>query len=132
MITEPQLKTIIYKFVKSSVLAATVNGVVTKRKRPTNSTSEDIVVSVLTGTFTQTQSFFVNVNIYVPYKATNNEEDSERVQELSIISANVFKSSVGFNLGNYDYLLSLDTQHVEDLSDIKHSVINNKLLILNQ
>src|SRR5574344_1587334 len=109
MITEEDIKTILYRLIKASPLNDAINGTVTKRNRHADSKAEDIVISVLTSNCAQNQLFIVNVNIYVPYSKSNNEEDSERLAQLSNIAKNVLKVNTVFN-NTCDCLIVLSEQ----------------------
>jgi hypothetical protein len=130
MITEEDIKTILYRLIKASPLNDAINGTVTKRNRHADSKAEDIVISVLTSNCAQNQLFIVNVNIYVPYSQFNNEEDSERLAQLSNIAKNVLKVNTVFT-NTCDCLIVLSEQRCTALSDIQTSVITNRLIVSN-
>lgn len=130
MITEEDIKTILYRLIKASPLNDAINGTVTKRNRHADSKAEDIVISVLTSNCAQNQLFIVNVNIYVPYNKSNNEEDSERLAQLSNIAKDVLKVNTVFN-NTCDCLIVLSEQRCTALSDIQTSVITNRLIVSN-
>lgn len=130
MITEEDIKTILYRLIKASPLNDAINGTVTKRNRRADSKAEDIVISVLTSNCAQNQLFIVNVNIYVPYSKSNNEEDSERLAQLSNIAKNVLRVNTVFN-NTCDCLIVLSEQRCTALPDIQTSVITNKLIVSN-
>lgn len=129
------IKDDVYDIVIKSELAKEVTGVVKTTKRPHNSTSEDIVISVLANQMAQRQEAYVNVNVYVKDDNVDGqyEESHERVEKLCQLCLDLFD-----NVRGNDFRLSIRTgdgdngggsqgQRVIEIDTGEH-VINNKLL----
>lgn len=125
MKSDIDIKDDIFNFLKGSELESAVTGKLSKRNRPTNSSNEDIVISILSNQNAQIQEAFVNVNIYVKDKIRDNqaEEHTERLREL----CNVAKVLLDVGRGN-DFRFNLDTQRVMKVNGKDEHFINNKLL----
>lgn len=87
--------------IMNSPLRAAINGTVARR-RPINSTKEDIIVTSLPLTFSQLQRCVVNVNIHVPNIefTANGVVDTEypnfpRLEELAALAIPIFKLHIG-------------------------------------
>lgn len=102
-----------------------VNGGLYKTKRPANSSSEDIVISVLANQNAQIQEAMVNVNIYVQdiLRDKQFEENSIRLRELASLSASVFEC-----LNEKGYRITLEKQSVLEVNGLNEHCINNSLL----
>ena len=131
MKSEAEIKSIIYTLLQNSPLKKEITGVITKRKRPLNSSKEDIVISVLASKISQLQPFILNVNLYVKDVKVKDqhEEDSKRVEYLSKILIDFFESTK-VRIGD-GYMIELQEQRVFEVQDKKHHCINNKLLLTN-
>jgi hypothetical protein len=125
MKSDIDIKDDVYKVICHSELHGSVNGVLSKRKRPHNSQKEDIIISVLANQQGQKQESYVNVNVYVQDDDINGqkEENSVRLRELCQLCLSFFE----FIHGD-DYRLSLDAQTVIASEDSGEHIINNKLL----
>ena len=127
MKTDQEIKEEIFQFISGSRLADEVSGVVTTRKRPLNSKSEDVLISVLANVNEQRQQVIVNVNIYVQdqnvKKNGQYEEAGERLGYLSKIAADLMDV---FWIG--PARIHLQTQHTVDAGNDREHVINNRLL----
>lgn len=125
MKSDVDIKDDIYMFIKGSKLEHEITGKLSKTKRPSNSSYEDIVISVLANQNAQIQEAFVNVNIYVKDVSRNKqyEEDSIRLREL----CNLAKSLFELGRGN-DFRFTLDSQRVFEVEGKNEHFINNKLL----
>lgn len=125
MKTDIEIKDDIYDYLKDSSLTRTINGNLYKRLRPTNSTLEDVVISVLANSNGQMQEAFVNVNIYVKDNLVEGqyEEDTIRCRLLCRIASEVLE------LGRGDgYRFTLNSQRVLKVEGRNEHLINNKLL----
>lgn len=102
MKTDIDIKTDIYRALKSSELASAVNGEIFRGKRPDGRNTEDIVIQVPDNMNGQVQKLYVTVNIYVPdiYNDENGmyEEDEQRENELAKMVVPVF-DNVSFQNG---------------------------------
>lgn len=131
MKSDIDIKDDVYKIINHSPLEQAVTGVLKKTKRPHNSKSEDIVISVLSNKTAQQQEAFVNVNIYVKDDDVDGqyEECSPRLRQLCQLAFDLF-----MNVRGYDFRLSLDTQQVMEVDGTGEHLINNKLLyqIINE
>ncbi len=85
MKSDGAIKTDVYKYINQSGFMQNVNGVLKKTKRPRNSRAEDVVISILANTGTQSQTAVVNVNIYIQDLNVDgqHEENSIRIDEIS-------------------------------------------------
>lgn len=125
MKTDIEIKDDIYDYLKDSRLTMAINGNLYKRLRPTNSTLEDVVISVLANSNGQIQEAFVNVNIYVKDNLVEGqyEEDTIRCRLLCRIASEVLE------LGRGDgYRFTLNSQRVLKVEGRNEHFINNKLL----
>lgn len=124
MKTDEAIKTDIFKHIKGSELAQAITGKVSKRKRPHNSTKEDILISILANVNSQIQTATANVNIYVADITVDNqsEEDTVRLEELGNLAASLFD---GFYCE--DYSLNLLSQRIFEVEGTNEHVINNKV-----
>ena len=131
MKSDVDIKDDVYKIINHSPLEQAVTGVLKKTKRPHNSKSEDIVISVLSNNTAQQQEAFVNVNIYVKDDDVDgqDEECSPRLRQLCQLAFDLF-----LNVRGHDFRLSLDTQQVMEVEGTGEHLINNKLLyqIINE
>ncbi len=131
MKSDIDIKDDVYKIINHSPLEQAVTGVLKKTKRPHNSRSEDIVISVLSNNTAQQQEAFVNVNIYVKDDDVDgqDEECSPRLRQLCQLAFDLF-----LNVRGHDFRLSLDTQQVMEVEGTGEHLINNKLLyqIINE
>lgn len=125
MKSDIDIKDDIYMFIKGSPLENAVNGKLSKTLRPSGSSNEDIVISMLSNQNAQIQEAFVNVNIYVRDLVRDNqtEEDTIRLREL----CNLAKSLLEVGRGN-DFRFILDSQRVLEVEGKSEHFINNKLL----
>lgn len=136
MKTDIDIKDDVYRAVADSILATAINGVVSKTLRPANSTSEDIVISVLASQNTEIQQAYVNVNVYVPdldipysvngETVVQKEENTKRLRTLCNISKELFAIIIGDT-----YRITLDSQSVLASNTGEEHIINNKLLYQN-
>lgn len=136
MKTDIDIKDDVYRAVADSTLATAINGVVSKTLRPANSTSEDIVISVLASQNTEIQKAYVNVNVYVPdldipYSVNGEtivqkEENTKRLRTLCNIAKELFALIIGDT-----YRITLDSQSVLASNTGEEHIINNKLLYQN-
>ncbi len=126
MISVIDIKDIVYSIVKSSDLANSVSGIVSKTIRPTGSDKEDIIISVLDNEGCQMQQFIVNVNIYVSdlVKDKDHIEDSARIRLLCSKSIQLFESIVKEN-----WRCELQKQVVLKVEGKNEHCINNRILI---
>lgn len=134
MKSDEDIKDDVYDVVIKSALAEEVSGVIKTTKRPHNSTSEDIIISVLANQQAQRQEAYVNVNVYVKDDNVDGqyEESRDRLRKLCQLCFDLFD-----NVRGTDFRLSIrhgdgdnggsQGQRVIE-TDIGEHVINNKLL----
>lgn len=124
MRTSSEIKSSLYRALKTSDLAAAISGDISIKDRAINSDKEDAIISVVSNIFGQVQECYVYVNIYVQDIHVNGRyEESPRVRTLSRIAADVL------NLVLVDGLrLKLEQQDVEILEELHEHVITNKML----
>lgn len=125
MKTDTEIKTDIYMYIKDSLLAKSVTGVLRKTRRPLNSKKEDIIISVLSNVNGQIQEAYVNVNIYVSdiERDGQYEENSPRLDKLCKQAEQLLSLHYGV-----DYRINLESQRIYEVNDANEHVINNKLL----
>lgn len=132
MKSDIDIKDDIYIALLNSPLMKEVSGELCKRKRPQNSSAEDVVISVLVNNIAQKQMAYVNVNVYVKDDDIDgqNEEQSQRLRLLSQLSMQSVDAIHG-----KDYKVSFDDTDGQRVieSDGEH-IIKNKLLyqIINE
>lgn len=122
--TDIDIKNDVYKHIKNSKLVTSVNGKLSKTKRPANSDKEDIVISILENGSGQYQEAYVNVNIYVKDLSRNNqsEEYTTRLRELCRVADEVLSVFHGET-----FRCTLDKQRVLEVNGKDEHVINNRL-----
>ena len=129
MITDIEIKDELYKLIKGTELAKEVTGVLSKRKRPKNSTKEDIIISVVANENGQKQEAVANVNIYVQDEFNEStdqyEESSIRARLLSDLAKNLLE--VGRFQGAR---FTLARQRFVEIEGTNEHVINNRLSII--
>lgn len=85
-ITASQIESYLYEQLQKSTLKTAINGqIYLDGLRPPNSQKEDVVVSFLTGIFTDFRQIGkVNINAYVPNKISNGvgTKDTRRCREM--------------------------------------------------
>jgi HD superfamily phosphodiesterase len=86
MKTEMQIERDFFSMIKSSSLAQAIKGSLYRSEmRPTDATTEDIIVKFLAGVDEQIQSGTIVINVYVPDTTSadgRKVEDKQRVDEL--------------------------------------------------
>lgn len=138
MRSDIDIKDDIWKVINGSLLAKEVSGKIRKTSvRPNNSTSEDIIISVLANNTKQKQVAYVNVNIYVKDNNCKGqfEERTDRLRKLCQMCFDLFD-----NVRGKDFRISLTDGHYECGQRVISSeatnehVINNKILyqIINE
>lgn len=129
MVSNSEIKSIIYRIIKGSALETEIvskGGKLYRDAKPTNSLTEDIVISVLTNRNAQYQPAIVNVNIYVPDIRRDNDfiEDGSRIKTLEAKAIELLNEVVGS-----EYLVKLDVQETYKVLDVNQHCINNRLVI---
>lgn len=129
------IKKDIYRYIKGSDLASEVTGKLTTRKRPANSTKEDIVIKVVGNLNGQIQESTAYVNIYVrddevKYSddisngsITQNEEAESRLDYLAKIASTLLNVHNG---GEYRW--ELQEQRILESETTAEHIISNKLI----
>lgn len=128
MKTDIDIKTDIYRVLKSSKLASAVNGEIFRSGRPDGRNAEDVVIQIPDNMNGQIQELFVTVNIYVPniYDNTNDlyVEDESRENELAKMIVPIF-DNVSFENG---FRTELDKQVILPENTIHQHFIYNRIL----
>lgn len=132
MKSDIDIKDDIYIALLNSPLMKEVSGELCKRKRPHNSSAEDVVISVLANNIAQKQMAYVNVNVYVKDDDIDgqNEEQSQRLRLLCQLSMQSVEAIHG-----KDYKVSFDdTDGQRVIESEGEHIINNKLVyqIINE
>lgn len=123
--TNDEISTAIYKYVKNSLLGQSITGTIYNGEdRDLNSTTEDIVVKVLSNQTSELQMAYVNVNVYVQCYYDNgmyrkNDERLPLLERLSMDSLEVFRA------GDARVVIESQTTMLSDNG--KENVINNRL-----
>lgn len=84
-LSELEIKTAVYQFLRGSELAQAIDGRVYKDSLPSNSKAENIHIGVVASDTDQVQDFTVNINVYVPDVPRQNDliENGPRLTELA-------------------------------------------------
>ena len=105
--TETQIERDFYSFVKNSDLGKAIRGKVYRPEmRPTDATTEDLIVKFLAGLDEQVQTGVVIFNLYVPdipYTAGRMVPDRKRIGELQELILSFVETA-----GGTEYWLSTD------------------------
>ncbi len=126
MRNEMEIKDDVYHLLKGSDLMKNVSGKLSKTIRPSDSTKEDVVISVLTpNPNRQVQEVYLNINVYVAdiKRGTQYEENTARLRELMTIAEKTLKLARGMH-----YRLMLEEQKSYDVPGKNEHFINNKVL----
>ena len=123
MLTDIEIKDIVYDYISESNLAKSVSGKITKRKR-TEAGKEDVAISILSNNNEQLQKALVNVNIYVQdiKEGSSMTENTPRLRELSRIASEVLNRHNG---GEWRW--ELEQQREIASESTNEHVINNRL-----
>lgn len=124
MKTDEDIKTDMYRFLRTSPLMEAVTGSLSKTKRPKDSTLEDVVISVKSNENGEKQIAYVNVHVYTSGLRTDRqvEEDTTRLTVLCRICAGLFEM---FRLENAR--CTLNTQRVMPVDGTDEFLINNEI-----
>lgn len=134
MKSDIEIKDDVYEYIKGSELEKAVTGKLTKRKRPANSTKEDIVINVVANLNGQIQGSTVYVNIYVQDdniaytdelsngNISQTEENTIRLRELARMASNLLEVHNGG-----DYRWELQEQRIFESDTTAEHIISNKL-----
>lgn len=123
MKSDGAIKTDVYRYIKQSEFMKLVNGQLSKTKRPHNSHTEDVVISILANEGTQQQKAVVNVNIYIQDIDVGGqfEEKTMRVDEICEKAWNLLKK---FSTDEYN---AHATEQRVYATDSGEHVINNQV-----
>lgn len=125
MKTDIDIKDDLYSYIKGSDLAKEVTGRIEKTERRTDSTLEDILISVDENENGGIQSALCTVNIYVADSLRDNQyiEDTIRLRELCAKAKTLFKVA-HFN----DARFYLTAQRVKKVDGVNEHRIENKII----
>lgn len=123
MKNDEQIKEEVHEYILSTPLADEVTGIVKRDRRPRDSRSEDVIISVLANENGQVQQSTVNVNIYVQDKPAGreNDPDHERLNYLAQLSSEIFEV-----FRSSSYRARLLSQRITAVGEDEH-VITNKI-----
>lgn len=127
--TETEIERDLFRLVKASPLYQEVRGNLYRRgMRPRNATTEDIVVTFISGEESQEQNGVINLNVYVPMITvganTNKVQDLARVESLERLVLDFVE-----NIESTEYLYSLRSAPVtlDDPQMIDQTTINTRV-----
>ena len=125
ILSDIAIKDEVYKLLSGSSLPSMISGRVYKDARPTNSSKEDIAISVLAGDASQTQEIILNVNLFVPDVKRGNEhiENTARLRTLANECISVMHEKV---VGGIWF--RLEAQRIMAVQDVDFHFINNRLI----
>lgn len=128
MKTDIEIMDLVWTYVKSSPLAENINGKCYKGRRPGESNTEDLCISVLANQNGEFQEAYINVNIYVPdlRRRTAYESDDARLRELCRLSDDVLDLRFGDG-----WRWKMDSQRVYAVDGRNEQMINNRLFFQN-
>lgn len=128
MISDIEIKDLVFEAVKASVLVKEIKGNIYKRRRLVDSDAEDLCIAVLANNNGEKQSAYVNVNIYVPNLKRRNsfEADDARLRTLCALCSDVFRLVKGDG-----WRITLESQRVDAVNGKNEMYINNRLLFQN-
>ena len=126
MLSEVDIKDLVYRYLVSANLDDTVSGGIYKDARPMNSMLEDVEITVLTSSIAQNQTFIVNVNVFVPDVIRGDEyiEDTPRLRTLS----SAFMTKL-LDFNEIGYFIQCESQRIYKVNDTDFHVINNRINI---
>ena len=135
MVTEDEIRTQVFRFIKQTPLASLVTGrVINGRDRAANATSEDIVIKVNGNNLAQKQEAFVIVNIYTQDVLMNGEyvPNDERIPLVERAALDLFETAK--RVGDARLSLPKDGQKLLASQNGREHVVSNKLLyqIINE
>lgn len=127
--TETEIERDLYRLVKASQLYTEVRGSLYRRgMRPRNATTEDIVVTFISGEESQEQNGIINLNIYVPMISvganTNKVQDLSRCESLERL---VLDFVEGIESSEYIYQLRSAPVTLDDPELIDQTTINTRV-----
>lgn len=125
MKTESEIITEFYQIIKGSTLHKKAGGLIIKspKKRPLNSPTNDIVISVLSGNNGDIQEADLNINVFVhDENADRQSVPSPKVPELERASLDLLERVV-----RKDYNAKLVVQHTYKVEGVNQHCINNRI-----
>ena len=126
-LSELEIKTAVYQFLRGSELAQAITGMVYKDALPSNSKVENIHIGVVDSDTEQVQDFSINVKVFVPDvpRQTDMIENGPRLTELADMCLSLLKSAAYGKLN-----LKLKKQRILPVQgEIPFHVISNSLSI---
>ena len=125
MKTDVDIKDDLYMYIEGSELEQSITGKLDKTERPTNSSLEDIIISIDENENGGIQSALCTVNIYVQDLLRNDQyiENTIRLRELCA------KAKALFEIAHYnDARFYLTSQRVKKVDGMNEHRIENKII----
>lgn len=128
MKTTLDIEDILWSFLKNSSLKTSISGGIYKRKRPSGSKAEDIVINCLPVNNLQVQSAVANVNIHVPNKVQNISGIQDSIPDHARLKA-LGNEAVSLLVDQWDsdYNFDVQQQNVFEDEDGKGHYVNIRL-----
>lgn len=137
ILSEINIKEAFYSLIAGSDLSKMVSGSVYRDKRPINSRTEDVVISVLTTGVGQIQPFMVNVNVYVPNIKRGKEAipNDDRLKPLMRKGLDLFEEGVVVYVTKempgkqFGFKYKLESQKLYEVNGADFHAINHKIRV---
>lgn len=128
MKTTLDIEDILWSFLKNSSLKTAISGGIYKRKRPSASEKEDVVINCLPVNNLQLQSAVANVNIHVPNKVQNISGIQDPMPDHARLKA-LGNEAVSLLVDQWDsdYNFDVQQQNVFEDEDGKSHYVNIRL-----
>lgn len=125
MKTAIDIKDDVWALISKSELAKAITGGVYKNNRPTNSTKEDVVISIIASSGVQVQQAMLNVNVYVAdiKRGADFVEDSARLRTLCDLSLRLLETHIGKG-----FKIDITEQAILTIEGAGEHIINNKII----
>lgn len=127
--TETEIEKDLYRLVKASELGSTIGGSVYRRgMRPRDASTEDIVITFVSGEESQEQNGIINLNVYVPMISigtnTNVVQNIRRCEELERAIIDFVE---GIDSDEYIFELRSSPITLDDPEQINQTTINSRV-----
>lgn len=127
--TETEIEKDLYRLVKASSLGGMVGGEIYRRgMRPRDASTEDIVITFVSGEESQEQNGIINLNVYVPMISvgmnTNLVQDIRRCEQLERAIIDFVEGIVS---DEYIFELRSSPITLDDPEQINQTTINSRV-----